>query len=103
MEERAYVISEVEIIDPVRAARYRELAARSIEAYGGRYVVRGALPQALEGEWRPAQRLVIVEFDSLSQAHAWYGSAEYGRALELRDGALERRLLVVQGMGASNE
>ena len=58
----AYVISEVEILDPAEADRYRELAARSIEQYDGRYVVRGALPEAAEGEWPDPSRLVVVEF-----------------------------------------
>jgi uncharacterized protein (DUF1330 family) len=93
----AYVISEVEVRDPALAARYRELAAASIEAYGGRYVVRGAQPDALEGEWPPARRLVIVEFASREQAERWYRSEEYAQALALRD-ALDRRLIIADGL-----
>jgi N-glycosylase/DNA lyase len=46
----AFVISEVEILDETVADQYRALAAASIEEHGGRYLVRGATPDAVEGE-----------------------------------------------------
>jgi uncharacterized protein (DUF1330 family) len=74
----AYVISEVEILDETSADQYRSLAAASIENYGGRYLVRGAAPDIVEGE--PARHLlVIVEFPSMEQAKAWYASVDYPR------------------------
>ena len=39
---KAYVISEVAVLDEAQATRYRELAAASVAAYGGRYLARGA-------------------------------------------------------------
>jgi uncharacterized protein (DUF1330 family) len=93
----AYVISEVEVIDEAAADRYRSLAQRSIEQHGGRYVVRGSLPDAVEGSWDPAGRLVIVEFPDLEAARRWYESPEYAEALDVRTVALRRRLLFVDG------
>lgn len=92
----AYVISEVEILDEEAAARYRPLAARSIELYGGRYLVRGAVPEVVEGERPPAQRLVIVEFPSPARAREWYGSPEYAEALAARGDGLRRRVTFVE-------
>src|ERR671924_1424728 len=89
----AYVISEVEVVDEAEADRYRSIAQRSIEQHGGRYVVRGAVPEAVEGEWDEGQRLVVVEFPSLEAAHKWYESPEYAEALDIRTHALRRRLL----------
>ena len=37
----AYVISEVEVLDPALFEEYRSLAPATIAKYGGRYVVRG--------------------------------------------------------------
>jgi len=84
----AYVVSEVEVVDEAAADRYRELAAASIAAHGGRYVVRGASPEALEGTWDPAARLVVVEFPTVEAARAWYDSPEYADALALSATAL---------------
>ena len=94
----AYIISEVEILDEEEAAHYRSLAADSIAAHGGRYVVRGALPDALEGEWPEASRLVVVEFPSMEVARRWYASPEYAEALAFRGRALSRRLILCEGI-----
>lgn len=93
---KAYVISEVEILDETLGTEYRELAANSIAQYGGRYIVRGAPADVVEG---PAteRRLVIVEFPSMQRAREWYASASYAPALRLRRTALDRRLTFVEG------
>jgi uncharacterized protein (DUF1330 family) len=93
----AYVISEVEVLDEALAARYRTLAQESIASHGGRYVVRGELPDAVEGDWPPESRLVIVEFPTMERAREWYASPEYAPALGVSGTALARRLLFVNG------
>ncbi|MGW2631485.1 DUF1330 domain-containing protein [Streptomyces chattanoogensis] len=94
----AYVISEVEVLDEELADTYRTLAEASIRRYGGRYIVRCALPEAVEGAWPSSQRVVVVEFPDTDRVKEWYASAEYAEALEVRKTALERRLLLVEGV-----
>jgi uncharacterized protein (DUF1330 family) len=93
-----YLISEVEVRDESLAERYRALAQESIARYGGRYVVRGAAPALLEGDWPDGRRVVVVEFPDAEAAERWYASAEYAPALVLRQQALDRRLLLVDGI-----
>lgn len=95
----AYVIADTEIVDPVLGARYRDLAQKSIAQYGGRYIVRGGSVEAIEGGWDP-KLVVIVEFPSMSRAREWYESPEYAAALELRETALRRRLIFVEGVAS---
>ena len=76
---------------------YRQLAAKSIEEHGGRYLVRGGEQQILEGTWAPAT--IIVEFPTAEAARAWYESSGYAEALKYRDAALERDLILVEGLG----
>ncbi|WP_369386334.1 DUF1330 domain-containing protein [Streptomyces sp. CG1] len=94
----AYVISEVEVLDEEEADSYRRLAEASIRLYGGRYIVRGAMPDAVEGTWPTPRRLVVVEFPDMDRARQWYASAEYAEALQIRKTALERRLLFADGV-----
>ncbi len=94
----AYVISEVEVLDENEAGRYRELASASIYRYGGRYLARGADPEVLEGDWPRNQRVVVIEFPDMKQLQRWYGSPEYAEALAVRQTALTRRLLFVDGL-----
>ena len=93
----AYVISEVEPREAALMERYRPLAADSIARHGGRYIVRGGAADLVEGG-PPVKTLVIVEFPDMAGARAWYGSADYADALAIRRaGALERRLVFVEG------
>jgi uncharacterized protein (DUF1330 family) len=95
---KGYVISEVEVRDDGLADQYRALAARSIERYGGRYLVRGEAPDAVDGQWPQAARLVIVEFPSMERAREWYASDAYAEARRLAGTALSRRLLFADGV-----
>jgi uncharacterized protein (DUF1330 family) len=94
----AYVIAEVEVYDEEQARRYRDLAADSLASYGGRYLVRMAEPHVPEGEWPPDERVVIMEFADMARAREWYASPEYAEALAVRQSALGRRLLFVEGV-----
>jgi uncharacterized protein (DUF1330 family) len=51
----------------------------------------------LEGSWSPST-LIIVEFPDAERARAWYRSAEYAEALQFRDAALTRDLILVEGV-----
>lgn len=93
----AYVIAEVRIRDAAAVEAYRSRAAASIAQYGGRYLARGGTVEALEDEWRP-NRIVIVEFPDIERARAWYRSPEYAAALQIRDAALTRNLILVDGI-----
>src|SRR5438445_3604310 len=95
-EGAAYVASDVEFLEPSQVERYRSLAQAAIAKYGGRYLARGGVVEAVEGDWAP-QRIIIVEFPSMERAHAWYGSAEYAQALAVRRTALKRNLIFVDG------
>ena len=96
----AYVISEVEPRDAALFVQYRALAGATIERYGGRYIVRGGAAELVEGGPQ-VKTLVIVEFPSMARAREWYGSPEYAEALKVRAGALERRLVFVEGVDPS--
>ena len=92
----AYIISRVQMKPGAALESYRQLAAASIERHGGRYLVRGGEQQILEGTWAPAT--IIVEFPTIEAARAWYASADYAEALEYREEALERDLILVEGL-----
>jgi len=93
----AYVISDVELLDQNLVAQYRDLAQASISKYGGRYLARGGAVDPVEGGWTP-QNIVVVEFPSIDRAREWYRSPEYAPALDLRERALKRRLIFVEGV-----
>jgi uncharacterized protein (DUF1330 family) len=99
---KSYLISQVEVIDVEAWEHYRELAAPAIEKFGGRYLVRGAHPEVIEGDWAPPaaekQQIIVAEFPSREAIHGWYASPEYAEALAYREKAVRRRLLFVDGI-----
>ena len=93
-----YLISDVSARDNEALQTYRTRAAESIARYGGKYLARGGEIEPLEGTWRP-RMIIIVEFPNKEQAKTWYASPEYASALEVRDAALSRNLILVEGVG----
>ena len=96
----AYVLSEVEILDPESVGRYKEAAPATIAAYGGTYLARDAVPEAFEGAFDAGERIVLIRFPDARAARGWYSSAEYQAAIETAGGGLRRRLFVFDGLEA---
>ena len=93
----AYVIADIDVIDPVRYEDYKRLVPLSIGKYGGRFVARGGEVETLEGSWTPG-RMVIVEFPSLARAREWWASPEYAPAKALRQATSKGSLVVIEGL-----
>jgi uncharacterized protein (DUF1330 family) len=93
----AYVISEVEPRNAADFDAYRAIAAKSIEQYGGRYLVRGGAADVVEGG-PPPNTMIIVEFPTMQRLREWYASPEYAEALRHRWTALDRRLIFAEGV-----
>jgi len=92
----AYMVVEVDVKDPERYADYRRMVPASLEAYGGKFLVRGGAVEKLEGDWEPP-RFVVIEFDSVEQAKRWWDSDEYRQARNLRQETADTRMIVVEG------
>ena len=95
----AFLISDVTVKDADAFQTYRTRAATSIAQHGGKYLARGGGIEPLEGVWGP-RTIIIVDFPSTQPARVPYVSPEYASALEVRDKALSRNLILVDGINA---
>ena len=93
----AYVIGFAEILQPERYPEYKELAQRAVSAFGGRYIARGGNVEVLEGQWDP-KRTVIMEFDNLDRARAWWESEQYREGKALRQSIARSTMLLVEAV-----
>ena len=93
----AYVVVNIEVSDRATYERYKQLAAPTVAAYGGRYLVRGGATQKLEGVWAPS-RFVILEFPSVEAGRAWWDSPEYQLAKALRQASAATDMVLVEGV-----
>jgi uncharacterized protein (DUF1330 family) len=92
----AYVIAEIEVVDPAAYEDYRKQVLAVVTKFGGKFIVRGGKIEPKEGGWTP-KRLVVVEFPSMAQAQKWYDSPEYAPLIKLRQKASKGKLILVEG------
>lgn len=92
----AYIIVDVKVNDPKTYQGYTKLVLATVEAYGGKFLVRGGNAQNLEGDWQP-NRVVVLEFESVQKAKAWWNSDEYREPKALRHSSSEAQMIVVEG------
>lgn len=93
----AYYIAEFE---PTNMEAIRPYSARvedTFKPFSGRYIVRGGQASGLEGE-PPRGRMIVVAFDSLAQARAWYDSPAYREIMPIRHSAGRTRAYFVEGL-----
>ena len=94
----AYVIYQAEVLDTERYELYKTVAAETVRAAGGRYLVRGGDVEVLEGE-APAGRTVVLEFPDRGTALEWYRGERYAEARHMREGAAVTRMYIIDGVG----
>jgi uncharacterized protein (DUF1330 family) len=92
----AFYISEFEVTDPEGLKPYSARVASTFEPFGGRYIVRGGTIAPLEGE-APKGRIVIIAFESMEKAQAWYDSPAYQELKPIRHKAAKSRVFIVEG------
>jgi len=80
---KGYFLSEVDVANPEAYEAYRTRVLPTVEKYGGRFLVRGGQPKAIEGGGF-ASRIIVIEFDNLEQVMAWYNCPEYQAIVPIR-------------------
>ena len=93
----AYVIVEIEVVDPVGYEEYKNLASASVLRHGGKYIVRGGVTEVLEGSWRP-NRIVVLEFESMQRARDWLNCEEYREPRKMRHRTAKTNMILVDGI-----
>ena len=84
------------VSDPAALAEYAKHAGPAIEAAGGRILARGVPAKTYESG--VAQRVVVLEFDSVEKAIAAYESAAYQAAFRLLGDGAKREIRIVEGL-----
>jgi uncharacterized protein (DUF1330 family) len=93
----AYYIADFEVADRKAIKPYSEKVEATFQPFGGRFIVRGADPLPLEGQ-QPKGRLVIIQFDSMERAQAWYNSPGYSELRPIRQKAGKSNVYILQGL-----
>jgi uncharacterized protein (DUF1330 family) len=94
----AYIIGDVrDAWDQATLEEYRRRNTPTVEARGGRFIVRGGEIALLEGEW-DTRRIVVLEFPDLASAREWYESEDYAPLKAMRQSASTMNMILVDGV-----
>jgi uncharacterized protein (DUF1330 family) len=96
---KAYVIYQEQINDNDAMNTYAAAAMATFPGSGGTIAGFDDNVEVLEGEWF-GNRTVILEFESVEAAKAWYNSPAYQEAIPLRQKAGDSNVAIVTGFGA---
>ncbi|WP_214401469.1 DUF1330 domain-containing protein [Pseudonocardia lacus] len=76
---------------------YLQRIDATLAPFEGRFVVHGAVPETLEGDWEGT--LIVIAFPDADRAHGWYDSAAYREILPLRTRNSRGTAILVDGVG----
>lgn len=93
----AYMIVVAKIADRERfISGYAATAAKLVDKFGGRYVLRGPVAKLLEGGFGAGASMVISEWPDTASAERFWNSPEYAEAKKLRAGIADCQVLLVE-------
>ena len=91
-----YAVVQVDVTDPEAYGKYAELAGPAVTKYGGEFLARGGEVVVKEGTTRA--RCVLIRFNDMETAQAFYEGPEYQEALSHGLPASERDYKFVEGV-----
>lgn len=93
---KGYLIAHIRVQDAEAFEKFKQLSGPAIKAHGGKVLVRNPSPDHREGA---AQGLaIVIEFESLEVAQAFYESEAYTKARGIREKISETDLVLVEGL-----
>ena len=92
----AYLVALIDVTDPDAYREYATRAGAAAEKRGIKFLARGGRTVSLEGA-PPPGRVVILPFENMEAAQAYYDSDDYQEAKRYREGAAEAQFFLVEG------
>jgi uncharacterized protein (DUF1330 family) len=93
-----YYVAEITVKD--QDAYMKEFvppATKSLQERGGKFVIRGGKTMSMQGA-PPAPRVVVLQFDSMDKAEAWWNSSAQKAAQAIGDKYATFRAYIVEGV-----
>ena len=94
----AYLVAGGTILDPATFNTYAQQIPRTLAPFGGRFLVGGGKMEPLEGD--PPKFSVIIAFESLEKANAWWNSPAYEAMKPIRHASSKASLFFVEGVAS---
>lgn len=93
---KAYLVLDLSVNDFGGFRRYIAEIPAFIAKHSGQYIVQGAQPILLEGDWKP-ERLVVIEFPERTKAEAFLNDPDIQDLFKVRHATTTSKLVLVEG------
>ncbi len=93
---KGYFIFTEDVKDEAALGAYAGKAIPTIMQSGGKPIVVEPNAEVIEGSWH-GQQTIIIEFESVDPAKAWYNSPEYQAIIGERHAAADSNAVIVGG------
>jgi uncharacterized protein (DUF1330 family) len=93
---KGYIIFTEKVSDPEGIAAYSSAAVPSVIAAGGTAIIAGPPHLVAEGNWH-GDITVMLEFESVAAANAWYIGPEYQAVIGQRHQAAISNVAIFEG------
>jgi uncharacterized protein (DUF1330 family) len=93
---KAYLVLDLSVHDFAGFKRYIAEIPALIARHSGRYIVQGAQPTPIEGDWTP-ERMVIIEFPERRNAEAFLVDPDVKELFRIRHATTASRLVLADG------
>lgn len=93
---KAYLVLDLSVHDFGGFKSYIAQIPAFIARHSGRYIVQGAQPAPIEGDWKP-DRMVIIEFPERDKAEAFLSDPEIQDLFKVRHRTTTSKLVLVEG------
>ncbi|WP_133470080.1 DUF1330 domain-containing protein [Paraglaciecola marina] len=90
---KTLVIVDLTLIDKAIIAQYSQLAAKTLETYGGQFIAKGPI-ESLHGD-APYGMKAVIEFPDKQSARDWYSSDAYQAIIPLRNTGMDSQFHLV--------
>ena len=92
----AFVVAEITAKDQEVYAKFLPVVTKSIQSEGGKFIAGGGKTVSFSGA-APAQRVVIVQYDSLDKAQQWWNDETTKELFEIGSKYADIRQFAIEG------
>lgn len=92
---KGYLVARIKVHDKDAFEEFKSLSGAAIKAHGGKVLVRNPVNDQREGHG--AGLAIVIEFESLAAAAAFYESEAYTEARLVREKISDTDLFLVEG------
>ena len=93
---KGYLVARIRVHDKDAFEEFKQMSGAAIKAHNGKVLIRNPSPDHREGG---AQGLaIVIEFESIDAARAFYESDAYTEARAVREKISDTDLILVEGL-----